>query len=221
MAHAAQIPLFCTGGIGGVHRDFAHSLDVSADLQELARTPVAVVSSGVKSILDIGKTLEYLETLGVCVATLEKSGSRVFPSFFTARSKFESAYNCRDEAEAARLVHANLSTGFGAGLLIAVPIPAEYSASDELIEQAIQGALAEASRLRITGKRVTPFLLERISQITKGQSLASNLALIKNNARVSGRIAVELNKIRNEQQLQNEPESKAKGLFFSIVADFG
>jgi pseudouridine-5'-phosphate glycosidase len=200
VAHAANIPIFCTGGIGGVHRDFNDSLDVSADLQELARTPVAVVSSGVKSILDIGKTLEYLETMGVCVATLNETGSKAFPSFFTAKSQYEAPYNCRNETEAARLIHANLMTGFNSGLLLAVPIPEKFSADDKLIETAICEALSEATRLKITGKRVTPFLLERISKITKGQSMTSNLALIKNNARVSARIAVELHKIRNAQQ---------------------
>ncbi len=117
-AHAAGIPIFCTGGIGGVHRDYAESMDVSADLQELARTPVAVISSGIKSILDIQKTLEYLETLGVCVYTLSKNGSKEFPSFFTPRSRFEAAYNCLNEVEAAKFIHTNLSTGLNMGMLI-------------------------------------------------------------------------------------------------------
>jgi pseudouridine-5'-phosphate glycosidase len=197
VAHAAEIPIFCTGGIGGVHRDFNDSLDVSADLQELSRTPVAVISSGVKSILDIGKTLEYLETMGVCVATLNKTGSRDFPAFFTSRSGFEAPYNVRDETEAARLVRANLTTGLGSGLLIAVPIPEQYAADERVMDAAIGEALAEAARLKIKGKRVTPFLLERISKLTSGRSMEANLALIKNNARVSARIAVELFKLRN------------------------
>jgi len=117
-AHAAGIPIFCTGGIGGVHRDYAESMDASADLQELARTPVAVVSSGIKSILDIQKTLEYLETLGVCVYTLSKNGSKEFPAFLTPKSGFEAAYNCSSEAEAAKFIHTNLNAGLNMGMLI-------------------------------------------------------------------------------------------------------
>lgn len=175
-AHAANIPIFCTGGIGGVHRDYIDSMDVSADLQELARTPVAVVSSGVKSILDIGKTLEYLETMGVCVTTLNETGSKDFPAFFTSSSGHESPYNCRNEKEAASLINANLKTGFNTGLLIGVPIPENYSAKRELIDAAITEALAEAHKLKIKGKKVTPFLLEKINNITKGRSLSSNVA---------------------------------------------
>lgn len=117
-AHAANIPIFCTGGIGGVHRDYNQSMDVSADLQELARTPVAVVSSGVKSILDIQKTLEYLETNGVCVYTYAENGSREFPAFFTPQSGFEAPYNCRNEVEAARVIYNNMKTGLNMGTLI-------------------------------------------------------------------------------------------------------
>ena len=117
-AHAANIAIFCTGGIGGVHRDFATSLDVSADLTELARTPVAVVSSGVKSILDIGRSLECLETLGVGVYTLARCGAKEFPAFFTSGSGFEAPYNCRDEAQLAEIIRCNLESGLGAGMLI-------------------------------------------------------------------------------------------------------
>ena len=196
-AHAAGIPIFCTGGIGGVHRDYIDSMDVSADLNELSRTPVAVISSGVKSILDIGKTLEYLETLGVGVYTLENNGSKQFPAFFSSASGFESTYNCRNEKEVARIIQTNLKTGLGTGLLIGVPIPAQYSVDPEFIEKAINEALLDANRLRIKGKNVTPFLLERINQITKGQSLASNVSLIKNNAKTSAKIAIELHKLNN------------------------
>lgn len=173
MAHAAKIPIFCTGGIGGVHRDYNDTMDVSADLQELARTPVAVISSGVKSILDIQKTLEYLETMGVCVAVLNKNGSKTFPSFFTSRSRFEAPYNARNEAEAARLIHANFTNGLtpNTGMLIAVPIPEEHSADDAQIEKAINEALAEAHKLNIKGKKVTPFLLDKLNKLTKGKSL--------------------------------------------------
>ena len=193
-AHSAGISIFVTGGIGGVHRDYNDSLDVSADLQELARTPVAVISSGVKSILDIGKTLEYLETMGVCVYTLDSQGTREFPSFFTSKSGFDSPYNLLNEQQAASVIQTHLDLGLNSGLLIGVPIPAEHSADHDLIEKAIQEALKEASQLKIRGKQVTPFLLAKINQITKGQSLRSNIELIKNNARIGAKIAVALSK---------------------------
>ena len=198
-AHEANIPIFCTGGIGGVHRDFVDSMDVSADLQELARTPITVVSSGVKSILDIEKTLEYLETMGVCVVTLDPSGSTEFPAFFTSKSGFHSPYNCQTERDVAQLIQTNLNTGFGSGLLIGVPIPRQHETDKSLIDQAIQEALIELKSLNIKGKKVTPFLLDKINKITKGQSLKSNIALIRNNARTSARIAVELHKLNTKE----------------------
>lgn len=166
-AHAANIPIFCTGGIGGVHRDFIHSMDVSADLQELARTPVAVVSSGVKSILDIQKTLEYLETMGVCVVTLYKNGSKEFPAFFTSKSGFEAPYNCLSETDAARLIYANLKTGLNTGLLIANPIPEQYSADHTIIDLAIKEALDEAARLNIKGKKSLHFYSTKSIKLPK------------------------------------------------------
>ncbi|CAF0705628.1 unnamed protein product [Brachionus calyciflorus] len=215
-AHAANIKIFCTGGIGGVHRDFTESMDVSADLHELAKTPVAVVSSGVKSILDIGKTLEYLETIGVCVSTFNHDGSKEFPSFFTAKSGFQAPYNCSNVTDAARLIDANLKTGLNSGLLLAVPIPAEFAADDDVINSAISDALQEATLLEITGKKVTPFLLERINKITKGASLRSNLALIKNNAKVSAQIAVELQKLSNQKSF-NFTSTKNQDQRVSII----
>lgn len=196
VAHAANIPIFCTGGIGGVHRDYANSMDVSADLQELARTPIAVVSSGVKSILNIQKTLEYLETNGVCVYTLARNGSKQFPAFFTQDSGFEAPYNCLDEKQAARIIHTNLNMGLNMGMLIGVPIPPEYAAENSLIESAIQAALQDAHKLNITGKKITPFLLARINELTNGASLASNIALILNNAKASAKMAVELKSLQ-------------------------
>jgi pseudouridine-5'-phosphate glycosidase/pseudouridine kinase len=215
-AHAANIPIFCTGGIGGVHRDYTTSMDVSADLQELARTPVAVVSSGIKSILDIQRTLEYLETLGVCVYTLAESGTKELPAFFTSHSGFDAPYNCRNEIEAARMIHANLSTGLNMGMLIGVPIPSDHAANSDDIETAIQESLIEAKKLNIKGKKVTQFLLEKINKLTKGSSLASNIALIKNNARTSAKIAIELRKLqKNKPQntfniMQNKNKSSQK-----------
>ncbi|RMZ93255.1 pseudouridine-metabolizing bifunctional -like [Brachionus plicatilis] len=219
-AHAAGIEIFCTGGIGGVHRDYAESMDISADLQELARTPVTVVSSGVKSILDIGKTLEYLETMGVCVATFNHNGSKEFPSFFTAKSGFTAPYNCSSASEAARLIQSNLKLGVNSGLLIAVPIPDEYAADYELINSAITDALQEASVLEISGKKVTPFLLEKINKKTKGESMRSNLALIKNNAKVSAQIALELHRLKYQKSfVVNENQSGQVSLIGGINLD--
>ncbi|XP_069823709.1 uncharacterized protein [Dendropsophus ebraccatus] len=193
-AHHAGIPIFVTGGIGGVHRDGENTMDVSADLTELGRTPVAVISAGVKSILDIGRTLEYLETQGVCVSTF--GDSRDFPAFFTPRSGFKAPYHVRDEEEAAKLIASSLELRLDSGVLISVPIPSEYAASGQMIEEAIQQALEEARVQGIVGKEVTPFLLSRVNEITGGKSLDSNIALIKNNAKVGSRIAVALSHIR-------------------------
>lgn len=130
-------------------------MDISADLFELARTPIAVICSGVKSILDVGKTLEQLETLGICVATLDPTGSHDFPAFFARKSGFQAPFNCKSEFDAALLIHANLKTGLDAGLLIAVPVPEEYSSNDKQVEEVIQRALDEAKKLNIRGKKVS------------------------------------------------------------------
>ncbi|KAM3926587.1 uncharacterized protein RB166_009390 isoform 1-T2 [Leptodactylus fuscus] len=193
-AHHAGIPIFVTGGIGGVHRHGENSMDISADLTELGRTPVAVISAGVKSILDIGRTLEYLETQGVCVSTF--GDSRDFPAFFTPRSGFKAPYHVRNEEEAAKLIASSLELRLDSGVLISVPIPSEYAASGQMIEEAIRQALEEVRVQGIVGKEVTPFLLRRVNEITGGKSLNSNIALIKNNAKVGSRIAVALSKIR-------------------------
>ncbi|XP_073423714.1 uncharacterized protein [Dendrobates tinctorius] len=193
-AHHAGIPIFVTGGIGGVHRDGENTMDVSADLTELGRTPVAVISAGVKSILDIGRTLEYLETQGVCVSTF--GDSREFPAFFTPRSGYKAPYHVRNEEEAARLIASSLELGLNSGVLISVPISSENASSGQMIEEAIHQALEEARKQGIVGKEVTPFLLSRVNEKTGGKSLDSNIALIKNNAGVGSRIAVALSKIR-------------------------
>ncbi|XP_077325404.1 uncharacterized protein LOC143960560 isoform X2 [Lithobates pipiens] len=193
-AHHAGISVFVTGGIGGVHRDGENTMDVSADLTELGRTPVAVISAGVKSILDIGRTLEYLETEGVCVSTF--GDSRDFPAFFTTRSGFQAPYNVCNEEEAARLIDRSLELRLGSGLLIAVPIPPEHATSGEIIEEAIQQALEETRLKGIRGKDVTPFVLQRVNELTGGRSLESNIALVKNNAKVGSRIAAALCQIR-------------------------
>ncbi|XP_009286629.1 PREDICTED: pseudouridine-metabolizing bifunctional protein C1861.05 [Aptenodytes forsteri] len=202
-AHKAGIPVFVTGGIGGVHRGGENTLDVSADLTELGRTPVAVVSAGVKSILDIGRTLEYLETQGVCVAAFGES--REFPAFFSRQSGFQAPYHVRDEEEAAELIASALGLGLSSGVLIAVPCPQERAASGQVIEEAIQQALSEARSKGITGKELTPFMLQKINELTDGKSLDSNLALIQNNARVGSCIAVALSKLQKARRTGNLP----------------
>ncbi|XP_054689087.1 uncharacterized protein LOC129209141 isoform X4 [Grus americana] len=202
-AHKAGIPVFVTGGIGGVHRGGENSLDVSADLTELGRTPVAVVSAGVKSILDIGRTLEYLETQGVCVAAFGES--REFPAFFSRQSGFQAPYHVRDEEEAAELIASTLGLGLSSGVLIAVPCPQERAASGQVIEEAIQQALGEARSKGITGKELTPFMLQKINELTGGKSLDSNLALIQNNARVGSCIAVALSELQRARRKGSLP----------------
>ncbi|XP_032544883.1 pseudouridine-5'-phosphate glycosidase-like isoform X2 [Chiroxiphia lanceolata] len=202
-AHKAGIPVFVTGGIGGVHREGENTMDVSADLTELGRTPVAVVSAGAKSILDIGRTLEYLETQGVCVAAFGES--REFPAFFSRQSGFQAPYHVRDEEEAAKLIDSALGLGLSNGVLIAVPCPQERAASGQVIEEAIQQALSEARSKGITGKEVTPFLLQKLIELTDGKSLDSNLALIQNNAKVGSCIAVALSKLQKARRKGNLP----------------
>ncbi|KAM8861204.1 uncharacterized protein ACB058_008109 isoform 1-T1 [Synchiropus picturatus] len=189
-AHRAGIPVFVTGGIGGVHRDGENSLDISADLTELGRTPIAVVSAGVKSILDIARTLEFLETQGVCVATY--GPSKNFPAFFSTQSGLTSPYQVCNPEEAADLIASALSLGLQSGVLLAVPIPEEHAAAGQQIEVAIQTAVKEASMKGITGKDVTPFILQKVNELTKGKSLEANIALIHNNAKVGSQIACAL-----------------------------
>jgi len=191
IAHRVGIRVFATGGIGGVHRGGHETLDVSADLTELGRTPVAVVCSGVKSILDIPRTLEYLETQGVCVASFDSPGG-IFPDFYTRDSGCTVPYNLRGAQEAAELLRSWRELKMESGLLIGVPIPEEFAADKTKIEEAIQEAIAHAKTQGISGKEVTPFLLAAIAKITEGRSLKSNIALIKNNAKVAAQIAASL-----------------------------
>jgi pseudouridine-5'-phosphate glycosidase len=187
-AHAAGIRLFATGGIGGVHRGAETSFDISADLAELGRTPVAVVCAGAKSILDIAKTLEVLETHGVPVLGF---GSDEFPAFWARSSGFrvDRRYDSADEI--ARMLALQLGLGLG-GALIANPIPATDALDPAEIESHIAAAIADAERDGVAGKALTPFLLQRIFERTKGRSLKANIALVENNARLAGRIAVAL-----------------------------
>lgn len=188
-AHAAGIRLFATGGTGGVHRGVETSMDVSADLPELAQTPVAVVSAGVKAILDIGRTLEYLETLGVPVITV---GSDQFPAFYSRESGFASPLRLDEPEHIARSLDAHWRLPHGGGVLLANPIPAEDALEYAEIEAIIERAVAEAGARGIHGKEVTPFLLARIVELSGGRSLEANIALVRNNARLAGEVAVAL-----------------------------
>eukprot|EP00298_Acanthocystis_sp_HF-20_P008485 c17703_g1_i1.p1 GENE.c17703_g1_i1~~c17703_g1_i1.p1 ORF type:complete len:655 (+),score=275.52 c17703_g1_i1:25-1965(+) len=193
LAHMSGISIFVTGGIGGVHRGATQSMDVSADLTELGRTPVAVVCAGAKSILDIGLTLEYLETQGVPVVGYE---TKEFPAFFTRHSGFETSDSVNNPKDCAKIVNQMTELNLKNGMLIAVPIPEKYEAQGALIEQATQQALKESEQQKVSGKDITPFLLKRINEITKGESLKANISLVKNNAETGAKIAVELSNIR-------------------------
>lgn len=184
----AGIRVFATGGIGGVHRGAEQTFDVSADLIELGKTPVAVVCAGAKSILDIAKTLEVLETQGVPVVGW---GTDVFPAFYT-RDSGHGVDHRFDTAEAlAEMLALQFSLGMG-GVLVANPIPKAFEMDEAAIETQITSALAEANRLGITGKNITPFMLQKVFELTGGDSLKSNIALVRNNASVAADIAVAL-----------------------------
>ncbi|KAK9692303.1 hypothetical protein RND81_09G254900 [Saponaria officinalis] len=191
-ASMVGISVFVTGGTGGVHRHGEQTMDVSSDLTELGKTPVAVVSAGAKSILDIPRTLEYLETQGVCVAGYK---TNEFPAFFTETSGCKVPCRLDSPEDAARLIDANKKLKLGTGILIAVPIPKKHSASGSFVESAIQTALKEAREKNITGSAETPFVLSRVNELTGGASLASNIALVKNNATIGSKIAVCLAKL--------------------------
>ena len=187
IAHQAGIRVFATGGIGGVHR--GQPFDVSADLPELAQTPVAVVCSGAKAILDLELTLEWLETHGVPVLGY---GADEFPAFYSRSSGLPVDGRVDTPQEAAAVFRAQRALGLPAGLLITVPVPAEAELPAEVMEAAIAGALAAAEARGLRGKALTPFLLAEVSQRTGGASLRANLALLENNARVAAQIAVAL-----------------------------
>lgn len=188
LAAMAGIRVFVTGGLGGVHRGAERSMDVSADLTELARTPVAVVCAGVKSILDVGLTLEVLETHGVPVVGY---GTDRFPAFYVPDSGFAAPARVDTPAEAAAIVRAQLALGLG-GCVIANPIPADRALAGAMIEAAIAETLAEADRQGVRGKDITPFVLADLNARTEGRSLAANVALVEHNARLGAAIAVAL-----------------------------
>jgi pseudouridylate synthase len=190
-AHLAGIEVFVTGGIGGVHRGGHESFDISADLQELARTPVAVVCAGAKSILDLGLTLEYLETHGVPVLSV---GQDNFAAFFTPDSGLRADFRMDDADAQARFIRAKWALGLSGGVVVSNPVPAPQAMPRAEIDAITAQALAEADQQGIVGKAITPFLLARIKALTGGRSLATNIALVKNNARVGARLARELQK---------------------------
>ncbi|WP_377644469.1 pseudouridine-5'-phosphate glycosidase [Oryzobacter terrae] len=187
IAALAGIRVFVTGGLGGVHQGGHDTMDVSADLTELSRTEVAVISAGVKSILDIGRTLEVLETMEVPVVGY---GTDEFPSFFSRSSGIPVPMRVDTPEEAAALIRAQFDLGLGSGISIANPVPAEDEMVREDIDAVIARALADSDRLGITGKDITPYLLGRLVELSDGRSLTTNLALVRNNARVGTAIAV-------------------------------
>lgn len=187
IAAMAGIPIFATGGLGGVHRGVSDHWDISRDLEELALHNVAIISSGVKSILDIPKTLEYLETKGVEVIGYQTDQ---FPAFYTWSSPYSVDYRLDNPEDVARLIHAKFDSGLDGGILIANPIPKEASLDEALMEKAIKEALIQMEKDGVTGKAITPYLLTKIKALTGGESLTSNIALMKNNAKVAAQIAV-------------------------------
>ncbi len=186
IAHMAGISVFATGGIGGVHRGAETTMDISADLEELAQTPVMVVCAGAKSILDLGLTLEYLETKGVPVIGY---GTKELPAFYTSQSGFSVDYSIDTAQELAAAFKAQGDMGLKGGMLVTNPIPAEYAMPMETINAAIDQAIGECNAKGIHGKETTPFLLARVAALTGGDSLASNIQLVYNNARLAAQTA--------------------------------
>ena len=191
IAHMAGIHVFATGGIGGVHRGAETTMDISADLEELAQTPVMVVCAGAKSILDLGLTLEYLETKGVPVIGY---GTEELPAFYTRKSGFGVDYRVDSPEELAAMFAAQRDLGYKGGMLVTNPIPEEYAMPKDVIDAAIEQALRECKEQGVHGKETTPFLLARVVELTGGDSLESNIQLVLNNARVAARTAAALAK---------------------------
>ena len=188
IAHMAGIKVFATGGIGGVHRGAETTMDISADLEELAQTPVMVVCAGAKSILDLGLTLEYLETKGVPVIGY---GTEELPAFYTRKSGFKVDYRVDSPQELAKAFKTQNQLGFPGGMLVTNPIPEQYAMPLDTINAAIDQAISECENKGIHGKETTPFLLARVAQLTGGNSLASNIQLVYNNAALAAKTAVE------------------------------
>ncbi|MFB9243160.1 pseudouridine-5'-phosphate glycosidase [Massilia antarctica] len=197
-AQMAGIHVFVTGGIGGVHRGAETSFDISADLQELARTNVAVVCAGVKSILDIGLTLEYLETHGVPVISV---GQPAFPAFFTRDSGFKADFQLDSALEQAAFIQTKWQLGLDGGIVVSNPVPEAFAMQKEEIDGITEQALQEARDGGVTGKLVTPFLLARIKTLTEGRSLMTNIALVKHNAQVGAELAVAMRNLPGLQPI--------------------
>ncbi|EQK49572.1 pseudouridine-5'-phosphate glycosidase [Paraclostridium bifermentans] len=193
LANLAGVKVFATGGIGGVHRGAQETFDISADLQELANTNVAVICAGAKSILDIGLTLEYLETNGVPVVGFE---TEEFPAFYTRKSGFGVDYKVESSLEVASALKAKWDLNLKGGMVIGNPIPKEFEMDYDTINNAIESALKEAEEKNISGKKVTPFLLDRVKTITDGKSLDANIELVYNNAKVAAQIAKDLSELK-------------------------
>ena len=193
IAAMAGIKVFATGGIGGVHRGAQETVDISADLQELAKTPVGVVCAGAKSILDIGLTLEYLETMGVPVLGM---GTDDFPAFYCRKSGYKVDFNVESPEMAANILHTKWEAGMEGGAVLANPIPQEYELDFDEMEGVINKALAMAKEQGIHGKATTPFLLSHIKDLTHGVAFASNVQLAYNNARMASKIAVAMTKLK-------------------------
>ena len=189
IAKMAGVRVFVTGGIGGVHRGAGESFDISADLEELKMTDVVVVCAGVKSILDIGATLEYLETAGVPVITC---GSDEFPAFYSRKSGFKSDCRIDSPKEIAELISLKYALGLKGGVLVGCPIPEKDEIPFEKMESVIQEALQKCKEQNITGKRITPFILDEVKKLTAGNSLEANIKLVLNNADIGSRIAASL-----------------------------
>ncbi len=196
IASLAGIRVFATGGIGGVHRGGENTMDISADLQEFANTPVAVVTAGAKQILDIGRTLEYLETFGVPVLGFRTDE---FPAFYCRTSGYKLDYCCQDEEEVAKIMNTKWELGMKGGLVIGNPIPEEYALDFNEMEEVINNAIKLAEEKHIRGKNITPFLLATIKDMTKGVAFASNVQLALNNAKVAARIAVKYQELQKDQ----------------------
>jgi len=191
-AHLAGIKVFVTGGIGGVHRGFEETMDVSADLEELAQTDVVVICAGAKAILDLPRTMEYLETKGVPVIGYRTD---VLPAFFTAKSDIPLVERADSPEEIAKIILAKAQLEMRGGMLVVNPIPEEYSLDHEIIDQVIEGAVQASQEQGVSGKNITPFLLSEITKRTEGKSLEANLHLVYNNALVGGQIAAALEAI--------------------------
>ena len=191
IAYMAGIRIFATGGIGGVHRGAEVTMDISADLEELAQTPVMVICAGAKSILDLGLTLEYLETKGVPVIGY---CTEELPAFYTRKSGFSVDYRVDSPEELAAMFSAQRELGYKGGMLVTNPIPEEYSMDKEVIDAAIEEALAQCKAQGVHGKETTPFLLAKVVELTGGDSLESNIKLVLNNAKLAARTAAELAK---------------------------